>query len=97
MSKFSNTHLNPKGYAVNNTTLASFAGMFFLGVTAIILTLNAIGCFFASVWMYFFDGYSFTNASMIFLLATPCIAASLLCREGYLYCLNKLRQHELQN
>ncbi|TNV16081.1 hypothetical protein FH968_19760 [Buttiauxella sp. B2] len=97
MPKFKKEIIEPKSYAVNNTTLLAFIGLFFFGLTGLIFMINAAVRLFASVWMYSFEGLSLGSAGMAFFLATVCFVAAALCRKGFLYCLSKLQQYQLPN
>ncbi|EHM1530206.1 hypothetical protein KD679_004619 [Salmonella enterica subsp. enterica serovar Typhimurium] len=97
MPKFPKEIIEPKGYAVNTTTLFAALGLFFFGFSGFILVINAAVRLFASVWMYSFGGNEAFRAGMVFVLATICFALAVLCRKGFRYCLFKLKQQQLPN
>ncbi|AYY47123.1 hypothetical protein M3B74_20480 [Citrobacter freundii] len=97
MPKFQKEKIEPKSYAVNNTTLFAALGLFFFGFSGFILVINATVRLFASVWMYSFGGSDAVRAGMTFFLATICFALAVLCRKGFRYCLFKLKQNQIQN
>lgn len=95
--KFPKEIIEPKSYAVNNTTLFAALGLFFFGFSGFILVINAAVRLFASVWMYSFGGNDAIRSGMAFVLATICFVLAVLCRKGFRYCLFKLKQHQIPN
>ncbi|EMV7411179.1 hypothetical protein [Enterobacter bugandensis] len=97
MPKFPKEIIEPKSYAVNNTTLFAALGLFFFGFSGFIFLINAAVGLFASVWKYSFGGSEAIRAGMVFVLSTICFVLAVLCRKGFRYCLLKLKQHQLPN
>lgn len=97
MPKFTQEIIEPKSYAVNNTTLFAALGLFFFGFSGFIFVINAAVRLFASLWMYSFEGSGAIRAGMVFILATVCFILAILCRKGFRYCLFKLKQHQIPN
>lgn len=97
MSKFPREIIEPKSYAVNNTTLLSALGLFFFGLSGIILVINATLRLIASVWMYSFEGSGAFRAGIAFMLASVCFILAVLYHKCFRYFLFKLKQHQIQN
>ncbi|EOW6411124.1 MULTISPECIES: hypothetical protein [Cronobacter] len=97
MPRFSKEIIEPMSYIVNNTTLLAALGLFFFGFSGFILVINATLRLIASVWMYSFGGSDAIRAGMAFVLATIYFVFAVLCRKGFLYCLFKLKQHQILN
>ncbi|ELW2866177.1 hypothetical protein QMI71_004579 [Salmonella enterica] len=97
MPKFPKGIIEPKSYAVNNTTIFAALGLFFFGFSGLILVINAMGLLFASVWMYSFGGSGAIRAGVTFMLATVGFILAVLCRKAFRYCLFELKQHQILN
>lgn len=97
MPKFPKEIIEPKSYAVNNTTLLAALGLFFFGFSGVILVINATLRLLASVWMYSFEGSGAIRAGIAFMLATACFILAVLCRKGFRYCLFKMKQYQIPN
>lgn len=95
MPKFPKEIIEPKSYAINNTTLFAALGLFFFGFSGFILVINAAVRLFASVWMYSFGDSGAIRAGMVFCLATVCFVLAVLCHKGFRYSLFKLKQHQI--
>lgn len=84
-----------KSYAVNNTTLSALMGLLFFAAFGLVSMVNAAYWLFASVWIYFTEGQDITRAALVFGLATFSFIMAILCRKGFVYCLGKMKQYQL--
>ncbi|HCB0303030.1 TPA: hypothetical protein MYM51_004165 [Klebsiella pneumoniae] len=87
--------VNGEGYAVNNSTLMAFIGVYLFPVLGIFMLIQAAFRLVACVWGFTMGEYDLPRTGLGVALAAICFIAAMLSYRGFDWCNKTLRRCRL--